>query len=254
MNITIQTGRCTLSIDKRSKTSSTEILYLIVQEILNNPVYESLVNGDRHLGAGDGRIRYFDEAVSPFAGFETGYEKGFDDLYEQLPSGRKILFATRNTLFEPKGWKLMHEIKGLQFVLDKPVFKDPIVHTLVPLKEVHIPQMVALATLTKPGPFSTRTIEFGYYYGIFENDKLVAMTGQRLHVQNYTEVSAVCTHPDHLGKGYAYALMQHQVNLILNNNQVPFLHVRADNARAIEIYERIGFKENGGMNFYFLLR
>ena len=225
-----------------------------MQEILNNPVYESLVNGDRHLGGGKGKVRYFEEEVSPFAGFETGYENGFSDLYDQLPPGRKILYATRKNLTEPQSWKLMHEIKGLQFVLEKPVFKSPVAHNLVPLSDQHIPEMVALATLTKPGPFSTRTIEFGNYFGIFENEKLVAMTGQRLHVQNYTEISAVCTHPEHLGKGYAYALMQHQVNLILKNNQVPFLHVRADNSRAIEIYERIGFKENGGMNFYFLSR
>jgi ribosomal protein S18 acetylase RimI-like enzyme len=225
-----------------------------VQDFLDNPVYESLVNGDRHLGEGKDKVRYFYEAVSPFAGFETGYENGFEDLHQLLPEGRKILFATRENLPEPEGWKLLHEIKGLQFVLDKPIFKEPVVPILVPLKDVHIPQMVALATLTKPGPFSTRTIEFGSYYGIFDGDKLVAMTGQRLHVRNYTEVSAVCTHPDHLGKGYAYALMQHQVNLILNSGQVPFLHVRADNARAIEIYERIGFKENGGMNFYFLTK
>ena len=90
-----------------------------MQEILDNPVYESLINGDRHLGGGHGKVRYFDEAVSPFAGFETGYENGFSDLYDQLPKGRKILYATRKNLTGPQSWKLMHEIKGLQFVLEK---------------------------------------------------------------------------------------------------------------------------------------
>jgi predicted GNAT family acetyltransferase len=116
----------------------------------------------------------------------------------------------------------------------------------------HIEQMIALAALTKPGPFGPRTIEFGHYYGVFENSQLVAMTGQRLHVQSFSEISAVCTHPDHLGKGYATALVQHQVNLILRQHQVPFLHVRADNQRAIAVYERLGFKKQGSMNFYFM--
>jgi predicted GNAT family acetyltransferase len=64
----------------------------------------------------------------------------------------------------------------------------------------------------------------------------------------------VCTHPDFLGKGYASALLQHQVGLICDNGQIPFLHVREDNTRAIEVYERLGFKRNGTMNFYFLKR
>ena len=89
--------------------------------------------------------------------------------------------------------------------------------------------MVDLATLTRPGPFGPRTIDFGHYYGIFEGKKLVAMTGQRLHVHQFTEVSAVCTHPDHLGKGYAAALVQLAVRLILQQNQTPFLHVRSVN-------------------------
>ena len=78
------------------------------------------------------------------------------------------------------------------------------------------------------------------------------MTGQRLHVQNYTEISAVCTHPDHLGRGYASALLKHQVRLILEQGQVPFLHVRDDNHRAIEIYKRLGFAVSRPMNFYLL--
>jgi predicted GNAT family acetyltransferase len=114
--------------------------------------------------------------------------------------------------------------------------------------------MVQLAALTKPGPFALRTIDFGSYYGIFEAGRLAAMTGQRLHVYDHAEISAVCTHPDFLGKSYATTLLQHQLGLVLNDNKIPFLHVRADNARAISIYERLGFALNGPMHFYFLER
>ena len=80
------------------------------------------------------------------------------------------------------------------------------------------------------------------------------MTGQRLHLPEHTEISAVCTHPDHTGKGYAAILLDHQIDLIIGQGHIPFLHVRADNERAIAIYERLGFKANGPMNFYFLQR
>ena len=80
------------------------------------------------------------------------------------------------------------------------------------------------------------------------------MTGQRLHVNNFTEISAVCTHPVHTGKGYAYTLLQHQLQLILQQDQQPFLHVREDNQRAIALYQRLGFTISRSMNFYFMKR
>ena len=104
------------------------------------------------------------------------------------------------------------------------------------------PEMVELTTLTKPGPFGSRTHELGYYVGIRQEGKLVAMAGERLKVPGYTEVSAVCTHPDYLGRGYAGALMTEVMQQIRERGETPFLHVRADNARAIALYERLGFR------------
>jgi predicted GNAT family acetyltransferase len=103
--------------------------------------------------------------------------------------------------------------------------------------------MIALAALTKPGPFDRRTREFGDYIGIRREGKLVAMAGQRLHVPGYREVSAVCTHPDHLGQGYARALMLEIMRRIIADNETPFLHVRSLNTRAIDVYRRMGFIE-----------
>lgn len=192
--------------------------------------------------------------MSPFAGFPEDFESGFEELYHVLPAERKILFATRHKMKEPQGWELTHEIEGRQFVFNGRHLKGSYSHELVPLNSSHVDEMIALARLTKPGPFGKRTIEFGHYYGVFQNERLAAMTGQRLRMNNYTEISAVCTHPDYLGRGYAAALVDQQLQLICNSGNIPFLHVRADNSRAIGLYERLGFIENGPMNFYFLKR
>jgi GNAT superfamily N-acetyltransferase len=223
-----------------------------MEDVLYNPVYNALRSGDSHLGGGTENVKYFDEEVSPFAGFHEGYDKGFDDLYNLLPASRKILYATPEIIKEPEGWQFRAEIKGLQFVFGGAQIPDN--HSIEPvaLGNRNINEMIELTTLTNPGPFDKRTIEFGYYHGVFEKGQLVAMTGQRMHVDNYTEISAVCTHPDHLGKGFAAALIIQQLHLIASQGKKAFLHVRADNSRAVALYERLGFKVQRGMNFYFM--
>ena len=113
---------------------------------------------------------------------------------------------------------------------------------IVELGDSDSSDMLELTALTKPGPFGRRTHELGYYVGIRDHGNLVAMAGERLKVPGFTEVSAVCTHPDHLGKGYAAALMTEVMRGIRERGETPFLHVRADNSRAIAIYERLGFR------------
>ena len=105
------------------------------------------------------------------------------------------------------------------------------------------PEMIELTALTKPGPFGSRTHEFGTYLGIRNAGRLVAMAGERLAVPGHTEVSAVCTHPEHAGKGYAGILMTEVMRRIRQRGEIPFLHVRQDNVRAVEIYKRLGFRE-----------
>jgi predicted acetyltransferase len=68
------------------------------------------------------------------------------------------------------------------------------------------------------------------------------MAGQRMHPSPYMEVSAVCTHPDFRGMGYAKALMLHVMKIILDNSFTPFLHVLSNNSNAIELYKTIGFR------------
>jgi predicted GNAT family acetyltransferase len=150
----------------------------------------------------------------------------------------------------PQTWKINGQMDLLQMVYEQPapVLADHI--RFSNLGPEHVDQMLALTAETKPGPFFSRTIEFGNYTGIFEGSQLIAMAGQRFQPRPYVEISAVCTHPDHLRKGYASALLSHQIGLIQAEGFMPFLHVRADNYSAIQAYERLGFSTRSKMFVY----
>ena len=103
-------------------------------------------------------------------------------------------------------------------------------------------EVLALATLTRPGPFVARTPELGDFVGVKLDGRLVAMAGERMKPDGFTEVSGVCTHPDHRGRGYAAALMRVVMGRIRGRGEVPFLHAYAENRGAIGIYEGLGFR------------
>lgn len=225
-----------------------------MEHILDNPAWNALISGNAHLSFGDGRVRYFDKEVSPFAAFNENTSANFSLLAELLPDSRPALFVSRVETDIPAPWKVLRTIRGFQMVHHQLNNTQAIQTELIRLTHEHVPQMIALTKLTNPGPFALRTIEFGHYYGVFGDDKLVAMAGQRLHAFNYAEISAVCTHPAYTGKGYARQLLNRQVQRITAASEIPFLHVRYDNDRAIQLYESLGFYKRREVYFYFMVK
>ena len=115
------------------------------------------------------------------------------------------------------------------------------------LGEADAPAMLALATLTRPGPFRSRTRELGPFVGIKQDGELVAMAGRRLRVDGFTELSGVCTHPNYRGKGYAAALSRVVVSEILATGEAAFLHAFADHETTIAFYRGLGFQTRARM-------
>ena len=102
---------------------------------------------------------------------------------------------------------------------------------IVPLTEADAAEMLALATLTEPGPFFARTHQLGDFIGVKQHGRLVAMAGERMQPTGFTEVSGVCTRPECRGRGYAGALSRAVADKILARGETPFLHVYAHNRR-----------------------
>jgi ribosomal protein S18 acetylase RimI-like enzyme len=217
---------------------------------LDNVIWQALTTRQAHFAESVDGARRFVREVSPLAAFQEEGAKGYASLAELLSAGATVgLFLDRP--YEPQsGWKYIAGAPLLQMVCENGITSDGIYPISVnqkpkitELEPKDSPEMIELTALTKPGPFGSRTHEFGTYVGIRLNGKLVAMTGERLKVPGHTEVSAVCTHPEHTGKGYAGILMLEIMKGIRERGEIPFLHVRQDNSRAIEVYRRLGFRE-----------
>jgi ribosomal protein S18 acetylase RimI-like enzyme len=112
----------------------------------------------------------------------------------------------------------------------------------VALGPEHARQALDLALLTRPGPFGPRTPELGEYFGYFEQGRLIAMAGERMHAGEFREISGVCTHPDYQGRGLARRLMLKLMRRQMQRGETPFLHVMRDNVGARRLYERMGYR------------
>jgi predicted GNAT family acetyltransferase len=121
--------------------------------------------------------------------------------------------------------------------------QDNSLHTghVTELTAADLPAMLQLVEVTKPGPFSAGAIALGAYLGIRHAGKIIAMAGERMRFDGFTEISAVCTHPSYLGRGYASSLVRALVQQITARGETPFLHLYSDNTVAIALYTKLGF-------------
>jgi ribosomal protein S18 acetylase RimI-like enzyme len=203
---------------------------------LDNMVWEALGGPQFRLGATDGRVRHFDPTIAMFAAVEDPWSSDF----ATLPKGHNFGFVTTRSVPFPATIEVLREVVVTQLTADHPSLPTPR-DDIVPLNDTHVPEMMALVELTKPGPFAPRTIKMGKYWGVLDNGRLVAMAGERLRLTGFGEVSAVCTHPDYRGRGYARELISKVAQGIVARGETLFLQAFADNVSAISLYESLGF-------------
>lgn len=222
---------------------------------LDNVIWKALTTRQAHFAQVCRGARRFVPEVSPLSGFSEPSDEHYASLADLAGATGSLAVFLDSPYESREGWEYVVGAPLLQMVAEKPAPHVPSNgHHLLELGAGDSREMLDLTARTKPGPFGPRTHELGLYLGIRQGEQLVAMAGERMKVPGYTEVSAVCTHPDHTGKGYARILMTEIMRRIRERGETPFLHVRQDNKKAIGLYELLGFETRKLLHFAVLRR
>lgn len=207
---------------------------------LDRPVWSSLTSRQAPLSMGDGRALRFDPA---YALFGAAADATLDSLgalaaLNISPNGMGLVETGETRV--PPGANIRSQAACVQMIASSLTAGGRDI-AFVPLGEADAADMLALATLTVPGPFFDKTHQLGDFIGVKQDGRLIAMAGERMRPAGFTEVSGVCTHPDHRGHGYASALMRVAASRILERGEQAFLHAYAANTATIALYETLGF-------------
>lgn len=220
--------------------------------LLDNPIWESLSSRHHSLALREGEVARYPAEVAPFLGVATDGIDAAAALESLLPHGDTALLLGP-VPSEPKGWELKQLAQLAQMVC--PVrMQEMDGPSIIELSEPQHADVLALTALVYPHYFRPRTTDLGRYFGIYQDGRLAAMIGERMGMQDYTEISAVCTHPDCSGHGYARRLLAWLSNDNLERGRIPFLHVSQQNQRAMRLYERNGYHIRREIAFWSLRR
>jgi predicted GNAT family acetyltransferase len=212
------------------------------RHLLDRAVWNALSTQQTNFAVGGDRARRFAPDIGSLAAACDDSTQSLEALAELIPADGKLILLQAEPIVLPPGVDTVLTAPGVQMVLEnfKPVCGDS--NSIQRLDEEDIPEMLALATLTKPGPFEIGTPKLGEFWGIKERGKLLAMAGERMKHSGYSEVSGVCTHPEARGRGFARALSAKIAERILERGDTPYLHAYAGNRPAIQLYESLGFR------------
>src|SRR5579885_754539 len=219
---------------------------------LDNPFWSSLRTVHRHLAIGSEDVARYPAEFAPFLGVASANVEG-DETIAPLLQANEIVLLLGVLPKLSDAWQLETFRPLAQMIREEPleVIDGP---EIIELDETHRADVLALTALVYPHYFRLRTMELGRYFGIYKDGRLAAMIGERLGTDTHTEMSAICTHPDFTGRGYARRLTAFLTDDTLARGRTPFLHVSHENPHAKSLYERIGYRLRRDIPFWALRR
>jgi GNAT superfamily N-acetyltransferase len=220
-----------------------------LEEKLKNPVWYSLNETHHKFLIAYNGVQFYHPDICIFGAFfdPTKTAKALNE-YAKIADKFFLVSENETPIIDTNNVLLEKKIEGCQMVLEKLVDLK-ITEDIVLLTDRHIDEVYDLIWLVMPKFYKKRGFEMGTYFGIFKDNKLVSITGQRMQTEDFIEVSGVVTHPEYTKRGYAKQLVAHTTKEILKENKLPILHTNKGNS-AIPLYEKLGYKFTRDMNWW----
>jgi ribosomal protein S18 acetylase RimI-like enzyme len=214
---------------------------------LDNPARSALTGPHAYLAERHGELLRYPVDMSPWLALPDDRASwSWDGIGAFVGAGGTFSVAGFDEV-PPADWEVFFQADGVQ--MDGTDVRGEADAEAVRLGADDVPEMLDLVERTRPGPFLARTREMGTYLGIRRGGRLVAMAGERMHPPGWTEISAVCTDPEHRGQGLAARLIRAVAGGIQERGERPFLHAAAANAGAVRLYESLGFRPRRKITF-----
>ena len=225
-------------------------------ERLDNPAWFALTSEQAAFGTASELAARYRADVSPIAAVKEPSPAAFEQLAELFEPND---FCAVITQAAPPDhlWRVAGRVELSQWICPVMPSVEPREVDWIELGADRAAEMLALARATDPGPFELETYRLGSYVGVIVDDRLVAMAGERMCFAGFREVSAVCTDPDHTGRGYAQALVLEIIRRQHAAGTIPFLHVRTGSpaeAQATRAYQNLGFEKRLDSEMTILVR
>lgn len=220
---------------------------------LDRPVWASLQHQPQW-ALGSGLARRFRRDINRFASARDEGDESLAALAGLVEAGDDMVYLAQvPAIAVPPSLQVVQAAEGVQMIAARALAVD-VGGDLAVLGDGDAADMLALATLTQPGPFLPRTHTMGRFVGVRIDGRLAAMAGERMRFPGHVEVSAVCTHPDFRGRGLARRLSAAVTAEIQRRGEQAFLHAWATNTAAIALYESLGFVTRATVNIAVLKR
>jgi len=224
------------------------------ESLFLNPVWHALHAKHRRFGNSTVDACRYPADVVPFAAVNAPSADAMRQLHALLAPGESTWLIGEQYPQVPQ-LTCEETLQCFQMVLPAELSAPNPTIDIVPLSSANAQEMVALTALAFPGFFRSRTCEMGSYYGVRSpSGELIAMGGERLQLDGYSEISAVCTHPSFRGQGFAASLIWHLVRNHRCDGLVSWLHVGCANHRAVKLYLGMGLQQVRGVTLHRILR